>query len=292
MPLKWMAPEALSFNRISNESDVWSYGVLLWEIYTYGSTPYPSIPPENILSNLNAGYRMEKPESCDDYIYETIIQNCWNFEAKKRPSFTQLVDLYENLFKSSTNPIIKNLLDKKPKLIETDHEDEMVSQSTKVTNASSVSNSSLLLGHSPRSVNDMITSNFNLSTASATSFNSSSSSNTDSNTYSTSSISFEPESEQTEKLLDKLINDPLLNSTIINNNNNNLSNSRVKLAYKTNRDYKSKNGLNYRQIYEKSDKSFNHQAPHQINNKFFDIIIDPNVISREKTKKTFLSTYV
>ena len=58
MPLKWMAPEALAFNRTSNESDVWSYGILLWEIWSHGQTPYPSIPVENLLATLKTGYRM------------------------------------------------------------------------------------------------------------------------------------------------------------------------------------------------------------------------------------------
>jgi serine/threonine protein kinase len=95
MPLKWMSPEALSYNRISKESDVWSYGVLLWEIFTFGCTPYPSLQPEEILEKLAGGYRMEKPAECTDYIYESIILNCWNIEPKKRPKFGELVHSFD-----------------------------------------------------------------------------------------------------------------------------------------------------------------------------------------------------
>ena len=287
MPLKWMAPEALSFNRISNESDVWSYGVLLWEIYTYGSTPYPSIPPENILSSLNAGYRMEKPTVCDSFIYDNIMSNCWNFEAKKRPSFSQLVEIYESLFQTSSDPLINSLLDKKPKLSNEDikdQEEEIISQSTKVTNASMVSTSSEVL--EARLGNEMAISAFNLSTTSATSFGSSASSantTSTSNTYSASSISFEPESEPTDKLLDTLSTEALIQKFDTDKNY-------TRLAYKTNKDYKK---LNYRQVY--TDKNENNTQQKQVtkNKNFLNLIIDPNVvISREKTKKNFLSTYV
>ena len=90
-----MSPEALSYNRISKKSDVWSYGVLLWEIYSYGCSPYPSIPIENILAQLTSGYRMEKPMDCDDFIYDVML-NCWQFDPKKRPSFIQLVETFRN----------------------------------------------------------------------------------------------------------------------------------------------------------------------------------------------------
>ncbi len=58
MPLKWMAPEALEFGRTSSASDVWSYGVLLWEIWSHGRTPYPDVQVENLLSTLKTGFRM------------------------------------------------------------------------------------------------------------------------------------------------------------------------------------------------------------------------------------------
>jgi serine/threonine protein kinase len=192
MPLKWMSPEALSFNRISNESDIWSYGILLWEIYTYGSTPYPSIQAENILANLNSGYRMEKPVDCDQYIYEEIILNCWRLEPKKRPTFNQLVDLFE----TSQHLNIKNLLNLTKK--QENSYDEQTSQSTKVTNASvsdcsfNITSASSTtppnLVQSPDQQKLNSSSNF-LSTSSSSSYNpSSSSSSTSSSSSSSSSV--------------------------------------------------------------------------------------------------------
>lgn len=85
-----MSPESLIYNKISKESDVWSYGILLWEIYTLGCTPYPGLSNEEILDRLKSGYRMEKPQLCDAELYEQIILACWREEPKQRPSFIQL----------------------------------------------------------------------------------------------------------------------------------------------------------------------------------------------------------
>lgn len=91
LPVKWMAPEAL-FDRVyTTQSDVWSYGILLWEIMTLGGTPYPSVPIEKLFQLLRDGHRMEKPQGCSDKLYE-LMRDCWNQSPYTRPTFTELVD--------------------------------------------------------------------------------------------------------------------------------------------------------------------------------------------------------
>ena len=58
-PIKWTAPEGLAYNKFSTKSDVWSYGVLLWELATYGMSPYPGVELTDVYHMLESGYRME-----------------------------------------------------------------------------------------------------------------------------------------------------------------------------------------------------------------------------------------
>ncbi|XP_013788875.1 fibroblast growth factor receptor 2-like [Limulus polyphemus] len=90
LPVKWMAPEALFEMKFSSYSDVWSFGILLWEITTLGGTPYPSVPVERLFQLLRHGHRMEKPENCSLELY-MIMRNCWNAEPIERPTFSLLV---------------------------------------------------------------------------------------------------------------------------------------------------------------------------------------------------------
>lgn len=62
--MKWMSPEALFDRKFSTKSDVWSFGVLCWEIMTYGGTPYPLIAAENLFDYLKNGNRMSQPNNC------------------------------------------------------------------------------------------------------------------------------------------------------------------------------------------------------------------------------------
>ncbi|XP_075960887.1 fibroblast growth factor receptor 1-A isoform X1 [Anarhichas minor] len=91
LPVKWMAPEAL-FDRIyTNQSDVWSFGVLLWEIFTLGGSPYPGVPVEELFKLLKEGHRMDKPSTCTHELY-MMMRDCWHAVPSHRPTFKQLVE--------------------------------------------------------------------------------------------------------------------------------------------------------------------------------------------------------
>ncbi|XP_060727894.1 fibroblast growth factor receptor 2 isoform X2 [Tachysurus vachellii] len=91
LPVKWMAPEAL-FDRVyTHQSDVWSFGVLMWEIFTLGGSPYPGIPVEELFKLLKEGHRMDKPTNCTNDLY-MMMKDCWHAISSHRPTFKQLVE--------------------------------------------------------------------------------------------------------------------------------------------------------------------------------------------------------
>ncbi|XP_069773925.1 fibroblast growth factor receptor 1-like isoform X2 [Narcine bancroftii] len=102
LPVKWMAPEAL-FDRIyTHQSDVWSFGVLLWEIFTLGGSPYPGIPVEELFKLLKEGHRMDKPSNCTQELYMTM-RDCWHVMPSQRPTFKQLVEDLDRILAMTSN---------------------------------------------------------------------------------------------------------------------------------------------------------------------------------------------
>ncbi|NP_001393711.1 proto-oncogene tyrosine-protein kinase receptor Ret isoform x precursor [Homo sapiens] len=89
IPVKWMAIESLFDHIYTTQSDVWSFGVLLWEIVTLGGNPYPGIPPERLFNLLKTGHRMERPDNCSEEMYRLMLQ-CWKQEPDKRPVFADI----------------------------------------------------------------------------------------------------------------------------------------------------------------------------------------------------------
>lgn len=96
-PIKWTAPEALAYNTFTIKSDVWAYGILLWELATFGKTPYPGVDIYSVLDMLETGYRMERPSGCPPEIYD-LMQQCWEWVPEDRPSFRDIRTQLESMF--------------------------------------------------------------------------------------------------------------------------------------------------------------------------------------------------
>ncbi|XP_068713931.1 angiopoietin-1 receptor-like isoform X2 [Montipora foliosa] len=94
LPVKWMAIESLETYVFTVESDIWSYGVLLWEIESGGLKPYAGMTTPEVMTELKKGYRLEKPSGCSDAMYQ-VMRDCWNPNPKLRPSFEKLVERLE-----------------------------------------------------------------------------------------------------------------------------------------------------------------------------------------------------
>jgi len=88
-PLKWFAPESTTRGTFHHASDVWSFGVTLWEMYSYGDEPFPGLGGNEVLELLLNGTRLEKPEACTGDVYE-VMHQCWELDPKDRITFQEL----------------------------------------------------------------------------------------------------------------------------------------------------------------------------------------------------------
>ncbi|KAH8271145.1 hypothetical protein KR018_007451, partial [Drosophila ironensis] len=94
LPIKWYSPEAISTNKISSFSDVWSYGVTLYEMFSRGETPTLVPPPtstDDFLKRLDEGERLPRPASCPDFMHD-LMQQCWQLRPRSRPTFEDIVE--------------------------------------------------------------------------------------------------------------------------------------------------------------------------------------------------------
>ena len=94
-----MAIESLTDWVFSSQSDVWSFGVVLWEIFSLAKVPYPGMPFNQLIPSLQNGYRMDKPELMPQDIGQ-LMANCWKRDPRQRPTFSQLVDAIGAKFES------------------------------------------------------------------------------------------------------------------------------------------------------------------------------------------------
>ncbi|XP_030372934.1 uncharacterized protein LOC115622940 isoform X1 [Scaptodrosophila lebanonensis] len=98
-PIKWTAPEAANYSKFSIKSDVWSFGILLTELVTYGRIPYPGMTNAEVLTQVEHGYRMPMPPTCEQRLYEIMLE-CWHKDPMRRPTFETLQWKLEDFYTS------------------------------------------------------------------------------------------------------------------------------------------------------------------------------------------------
>uniref|UniRef100_W5LYS3 Tyrosine-protein kinase n=1 Tax=Lepisosteus oculatus TaxID=7918 RepID=W5LYS3_LEPOC len=104
-PLKWYAPECINFHKFSSKSDVWSFGITMWEAFTYGQKPYKKMKGPEVISFIEAGNRMDCPSVCPEEMY-TLMKDCWIYKHEERPGFLiveeRMREYYYSISKKTT----------------------------------------------------------------------------------------------------------------------------------------------------------------------------------------------
>lgn len=113
LPVRWMPPESILYGKFTTESDVWSYGVVLWEIYSYGLQPYYGYNNQEVINMIRSRKLLPCPDACPSYSYALMVE-CWAEQANRRPNFSEIVhrlkvwkqsgSMTGAYFKSSTTP--------------------------------------------------------------------------------------------------------------------------------------------------------------------------------------------
>ncbi|XP_022087475.1 proto-oncogene tyrosine-protein kinase receptor Ret-like [Acanthaster planci] len=102
IPMKWMAPESLFDNIYTTKTDVWSFGVLFWEILTMGAMPYPGIMSHKLCQMVRQGHRLERPDGCAEELY-SVMQQCWHSDPNDRPDFDMLGTMLERIMEKDAD---------------------------------------------------------------------------------------------------------------------------------------------------------------------------------------------
>nr|XP_023664176.1 ephrin type-A receptor 5-like [Paramormyrops kingsleyae] len=101
IPIRWTAPEAITFRKFTSASDVWSYGIVMWEVMSYGERPYWEMSNQDVIKAVEENYRLPGPMDCPAVLYQ-LMMDCWQKERNSRPKFDEIVSLLDKLIR---NPI-------------------------------------------------------------------------------------------------------------------------------------------------------------------------------------------
>lgn len=95
IPIKWYAPESIEHLKFTSKSDVWSYGVTLWEMFSYGDQPYGNMNGSEVYMFIQSKNRLQRPPSCPKNTYKVMLQ-CWEWDDERRPTFRELNQFFQS----------------------------------------------------------------------------------------------------------------------------------------------------------------------------------------------------
>ncbi|KAM3824146.1 ephrin type-A receptor 2 [Vipera latastei] len=113
IPIRWTAPEAISHRKFTSASDVWSYGIVMWEVMSYGDRPYWELSNHEVMKAINEGFRLPAPLECPSAIYQ-LMMRCWQQERSQRPKFTDIVSILDKLIRAPES--LKTLAEFDPRI--------------------------------------------------------------------------------------------------------------------------------------------------------------------------------
>ncbi|XP_015219382.1 ephrin type-A receptor 5 isoform X2 [Lepisosteus oculatus] len=102
IPIRWTAPEAIAFRKFTSASDVWSYGIVMWEVMSYGERPYWEMSNQDVIKAVEEGYRLPGPMDCSAALYQ-LMMDCWQKDRNSRPKFEEIVSLLDKLIRNPSS---------------------------------------------------------------------------------------------------------------------------------------------------------------------------------------------
>nr|XP_016848028.1 PREDICTED: ephrin type-A receptor 6 isoform X3 [Anolis carolinensis] len=111
IPIRWTAPEAIAYRKFSSASDAWSYGIVMWEVMSYGERPYWEMSNQDVILSIEEGYRLPAPMGCPASLHQLML-HCWQKERNHRPKFIDIVSFLDKLIRnpSSLHTLVEDIL--------------------------------------------------------------------------------------------------------------------------------------------------------------------------------------
>ncbi|KAM4048289.1 ephrin type-A receptor 6 isoform 1-T1 [Anomaloglossus baeobatrachus] len=111
IPIRWTAPEAIAYRKFSSASDAWSYGIVMWEVMSYGERPYWEMSNQDVILSIEEGYRLPAPMGCPVPLHQLML-HCWQKERNHRPKFSDIVSFLDKLIRnpSTLNILVEDIL--------------------------------------------------------------------------------------------------------------------------------------------------------------------------------------